>query len=43
MPHLPTQKEKTRREQESPSTMCRKLREGDILKFVSEIMHEGVE
>lgn len=31
------------REQESLSRMCRKLREGDIMKFVSEIMHEDVE
>lgn len=31
------------REQESLSKMCRKLREGDVVKFVSEIMHEDVE
>ena len=27
-------------EQESLSRLCRKLREGDVLKFVSELMHE---
>ena len=31
------------RDQESLSKMCRKLREGDVVKFVSEIMHEDVE
>jgi DNA-binding MarR family transcriptional regulator len=31
------------REQESLSKMCRKLREGDVVKFVSEMMHEDVE
>jgi DNA-binding MarR family transcriptional regulator len=31
------------REQESLSKMCRKLREGDVVKFVSEIMHEDAE
>ncbi|HTX15947.1 MAG TPA: hypothetical protein VMD77_11680, partial [Candidatus Baltobacteraceae bacterium] len=31
------------REQESISRVCRKLREGDVLKFVSELMHEDVE
>ena len=31
------------REQESISRACRKLREGDVMKFVSELMHEDVE
>ena len=31
------------REQESLSRVCRKLREGDVLKFASEMMHEDVE
>jgi DNA-binding MarR family transcriptional regulator len=30
-------------EQESLSRLCRKLREGDVLKFVSELMHEDGE
>jgi DNA-binding MarR family transcriptional regulator len=29
------------REMESLSRVCRKLREGDVMKFVREIMHEG--
>jgi MarR family transcriptional regulator, 2-MHQ and catechol-resistance regulon repressor len=33
----------TSREQDSLSRICRKLREGDIMKFVSEITHEDVE
>jgi MarR family 2-MHQ and catechol resistance regulon transcriptional repressor len=31
------------REQESLSRLCRKLREGDVLKFASEMMHVDVE
>ena len=31
------------REQESMSRVCRKLREGDVVKFVSELTHEDVE
>lgn len=31
------------REQDSLSRICRKLREGDIMKFVSELTHEDVE
>ena len=31
------------REQKSLSRLCRKLREGDIVKFFSEMMHEEVE
>ena len=31
------------REKQSLSRICRKLREGDVLKFVSEITHEDVE
>jgi hypothetical protein len=31
------------REKESISRICRKLREGDVLKFFSEITHEDVE
>jgi hypothetical protein len=31
------------REQESLSRLCRKLREGDVLKFMSEMTHEDVE
>jgi len=31
------------REQESLSRLCRKLREGDVLKFVAEITHEDGE
>jgi DNA-binding MarR family transcriptional regulator len=31
------------REQESLSRICRKLREGDVMKFVAEITHEDVE
>jgi hypothetical protein len=31
------------REQLTLSRLCRKLREGDVLKFVSEITHEDVE
>ncbi len=33
----------TLREQNTLSRLCRKLREGDIVKFVSEITHEDVE
>jgi hypothetical protein len=33
----------TSREQDLLSRLCRKLREGDIMKFVSEITHEDVE
>lgn len=31
------------REQQSLSAMCRKLREGDVIKFVAKITHEDVE
>ena len=31
------------REQETMSRLCRKLRAGDVMKFVSEITHEDVE
>jgi len=31
------------REQESLSRICRKLREGDVMKFVAEITHDDVE
>jgi len=31
------------REQESISRVCRKLREGDVMKFVSELTHEDVD
>ncbi|HTX15242.1 MAG TPA: MarR family transcriptional regulator [Candidatus Baltobacteraceae bacterium] len=31
------------REQETLSRLCRKLREGDVMKFVSEMMHEDQE
>ena len=31
------------REQEWISRTCRKLREGDVVKFVSELTHEDVE
>ncbi len=33
----------TSREQDTLSRICRKLREGDIVKFISEITHEDVE
>ena len=33
----------TSREQDTLSRICRKLREGDVMKFVSEITHEDVE
>jgi hypothetical protein len=31
------------REQGTLNRLCRKLREGDVMKFVSELTHEDVE
>jgi hypothetical protein len=31
------------RQQETLSELCRKLREGDVVKFISEMEHEDVE